>query len=129
MDPLTQKIILLVPRFVTAAKAQLPVDAWSDYLLDALETDLMPVLIPHMKGLYGPLVTNADDVYDILVRYASDPLTRDKIYKSVPPLAPYQTWCNQVIEAALKTLTEEETGANVVVDAVQTPENGHTPPA
>ncbi len=128
MDPLTQKIILLVPRFVTAAKAQLPIDAWADYLLDALETDLMPVLLPHMKGLYGPLVSNEDDVYDILARYAQDPTTRDTIYKSVPPLAPYQMWCNQVIAQALKTLTEDDSGANVVLDAVSTPENGsHSP--
>lgn len=127
MDPLTQKIIQLVPRFVGAAKAQLPVEVWAEYLLDALETDLMPVLLPHMKGIYGPLVCHEDDVYDILMRYAKDPSARDTIYKSVPPLSPYQAWCNAVIEAALKSLTEDPSGANVVVDAVSTPDNGNTP--
>lgn len=124
MDPLSQKIIALVPRFVAAAKSNAPIETWSDHLIDVLEDDLMPVLVPHMKGIYGPLIDNADDVYDVLIKFAKDPAARDKIYTSVPPLAPYKPWCDQVIDAALKTLTDEETGGNVVMEAVGRPENG-----
>lgn len=124
LNPLSKKIVELMPRFVLAGKNNEPIQQWSDHLLDVMEKEIMPILLPDMKATYGPIVQNEDDAYDILIKYAQDETTRDKIYVTILPLAPYKAWCNQVIARAVKDLTGDENGANVVIDAVNGPGNG-----
>lgn len=125
-DPVVQKITGLVPRFLMAAKANAPIEEWSDNLLDALEDEVMPVLLPQMQKDYGPLVKTADDAYDILIRLATDAESRNKIYIAIPYLAPHRAWCDEVINKAIATLTNPENGVTVNVSPNVGDTNGHT---
>jgi hypothetical protein len=120
MDPLTAKIVQLVPKFVKAAKEAQPIPGWGATLLDIVDVEIMPLLVPVWKKQYGPLVQNEDDAFDILVRYAKDPAEREKIFKTITPLDPYKEWVNNVILEAVRLceLDPEASDANVVVHAV-----------
>jgi len=128
LDPLSQKIVNLVPKYVKAGKESKPLVEWGKNLLDDFDTEILPLLLPVWRNQYGPLVKDEDDVYDVLLRYAEDPKEVEKIFKEIPPLAPYKEWCTRVIaEACRQAITEPPEGADVVVDAVTG--NGRTPPA
>lgn len=129
-DPLTQKLVSIIPNFVNAAKSSAPIEDWADYLLDTLETEFMPILLPRLKKQYGPLIKDEDDVFDLIVRYAKDPAYRASMYEQVKPLAPYKPWCDLVIDKAI-ALTEEETPVKVIDHGPDpdTPTNGHSPAA
>ncbi len=120
MDPLSRKIIDLVPHFVGGARANAPAPEWAAYLLGELDTGVMPILLPVMKEKYKPLVNDEDDVYDILLKLAKDPAEREKIYLQIPPLAGYKDWMNRVIDEAvrLEELPEVPESSEVVLSAV-----------
>lgn len=112
MDPLTIKIISLVPKFVEAARTDSSIEEWGDYLLAYFESDIVPLLLPQLKAQYKALVQNEDDVYDIVIRLAKDPAERETIYKRIVPLAPYKDWCNRVIDEAIRLCETEEAPEN-----------------
>ena len=112
MDPLTQKIVELVPKFVAGARTNADVPQWGNYLLDVFDTEVVPLLLPVMKERYGALVQNDDDVYDVILRLAKDPAERENIFKSIPPLAPYKAWILQVVDEAVRLSgVDAESGA------------------
>ncbi len=133
MDPLSAKIIALVPAFVGGAKANGPTKQWADYLLGELETNVMPVLLPVMREKYKPLVESEDDVYDILLKLAKDAGEREKIYQQIPPLSPHRDWLNRVIDEAIRLedmpeAAEEPNGSEGPGGAVLAGVNGHAKP-
>lgn len=124
MDPLTKKIVDLIPKFVGGARANAPVPDWGNYLLEVLDTEVMPVLLPVLKEKYKPLVQNEDDVYDLLIKYAKDPSERLQLFKTIPPLAPHAEWCLKVIDEAVRLIELPDTpvvsnGSDVVLEAVK----------
>jgi hypothetical protein len=126
-DPLTEKVVLHIPKFVDAAKAAAPVPQWGKYLLDLVDVEFVPVLLPSLKKQYGPLVQTEDDVYDILIKLAKDPGERLKIYQAIPPLAPYKEWCGRVMDEAIR-LAETEEAENVVIAHVEANGDTHDAP-
>ncbi len=128
MDPLSKKIIELVPRFVGGARANAPVPDWANYLLEVLDAEIMPVLLPVLKEKYKPLVNDEGDVYDILIKYAKDPAERGTIFLQIPPLAPHKDWVNKIIDEAIRLeeipdvpdTPESVSGGNAVLEAVGT---------
>lgn len=130
MDPLTKKIVELVPKFVGGARANAPIGQWGSYLLEVFDTEILPVLLPTMKEKYKALVKDEDDAYDIILRYAKDPSERSEALKQIPPLAPYAAWVNQVIDEAIRIAETAEpeptSGGNAILETVGV--NGKTPP-
>jgi hypothetical protein len=130
MDPLTKKVVDLVPQFVAAGKAAANVNDWGIKLLDAFDVEIVPLLLPVMRQKYKALVKDEDDVYDIVLRLAQDPDERDMIFKQIPPLAPYKDWALRVIDEAVR-LAQEPTpeedapagGGSAILEAVA--QNGH----
>lgn len=122
MDPLTKKVIELVPQFVGGARANAPIAEWGEFLLDKFDTEILPLLLPIMKEKYKALVKDEDDCYDIILRYAKDPEERASALKQIAPLAPYGPWVNQVIDEAIRIAetpeSPEPSGATVVLDAI-----------
>jgi hypothetical protein len=121
LDPLTEKIVKLVPKYVTAAKKSEPIETWGDTLLADFDTEILPILTPMMKKQYGVLVKDEDDVYDILLRYAKDPKEREVIFRDITPLAPFREWVNRVVDEAIRlaeTEPAEVAATDVVVEAV-----------
>jgi hypothetical protein len=108
MDPLTKKIIDLVPKFIGGARANAPIPEWGNYLLDVFDTEVVPLLIPVMKQKYPAFVKTEDDVYEVVIKLAKDPTERAEGLKQIPPLTPYLPWVNQVIDEAIR-LAETET--------------------
>jgi|SRR5579871_64214 len=104
MDALTRKIVDLIPKFVSGAKANAPVTEWGNYLLEVVDAEVMPLLLPVLKERYKPLVQNEDDAYDLLMKYAKDPQERVNFFKTVPPLAPHKEWSLKVIDEAVRLL-------------------------
>lgn len=120
MDPLTKKVVELVPKFVGGARANAPIGEWGSFLLDAFDTEVLPVLLPVLKEKYPAFVKDEDDAYDIVLRLAKEPNERAKVFSEIKPLAPYTVWVNQVIDEAIRLAeTPEETPVEVV-----NPENG-----
>ncbi len=120
MDPLSQKIIDLVPKFVGAAKASAPVPQWGAYLLDMFDTEILPVLLPVLQAKYKALVKDEDDVYDIVLRLGKDAGERENVFKQIPPLAPYRPWVNAVIDHAIMLAESPEVEENAPQEAVIT---------
>ncbi len=119
LDPLNQKIVALVPKYVDAGKKSLQVVEWGKNLLDDFELDILPLLLPAWKKQYGPLVRDEDDCYDILLRYAEDEKEVAKIFEAIPPLAPYRVWVSRVIEEAIKLAqADPQDSTDVITDAV-----------
>lgn len=102
MDPLTKKIVELVPKFIGGAQSNSPAPEWGAYLLDIFEAEIFPIVYPMMKEKYKALIKDEDDAYDILIRYAKDPEERALALKQIPPLLPYGAWCNLVIDEAVR---------------------------
>lgn len=134
MDPLTQKVISLVPKFVEAGKAAAPVPEWGAFLLEMFDTEIMPLLLPVLQKKYKALVKDEDDVYDIMLRLASDPDEREEIFKQIRPLAPHREWALRVIDEAVRLAQEPDvdpqsgdapvsTGGSAILTAVE--KNGH----
>lgn len=126
MDPLTKKIIEIVPKFTQAAKAASPPEDWGRYLLDVTDVEIVPLLLPKLRNEYGALVQDEQDVYDILLKLGKNPAEREKIFKHIPPLAPYKEWVGKVLDEAIRLAeTDEEapTGGNAILEAVGS--NGH----
>ena len=124
MDPLTKKIVDLIPKFVGGAKANAAVDHWGNYLLEVLDIEVMPVLLPVLREKYKPLVQNEDDVYDLLIKFAKDPTERTNLFKTIPPLAPHKEWCLKVIDEAVRLIElpdapPDSNGANVILEAAK----------
>ncbi len=121
-DPLTKKIIDIVPKFVGGARANAPIKEWGAYLLDVFDGEILPLLLPVMRQKYGALAQTEDDVYDIVIRLSKDLSERELALKQIPPLAPYAAWVNQVIDAALVLAETPEgelsTGGNSILEAV-----------
>lgn len=126
MDPLTKKIISLVPKFVGGARANAPIGEWGNYLLQVFDTEVLPLLLPAMREKYRALVKDEDDVYDIVLRLSKDPDERALALKQIPPLAPYLPWVNQVIDEAIRIAEtpESEPGSTVESTAEATIVNG-----
>ncbi len=122
MDPLTKKIVELVPKFVGGARANAPIPEWGNFLLDVFDAEVLPILLPVMREKYRALVQTEDDAYDIILRLAKDPQERAEAIKQIPPLTPYLPWVNQVIDEAIRLAETPEaelsTGGNAVLDAV-----------
>jgi len=102
MDPLTKKIIELVPKFVGGAQANAPVGEWAGFLLDSFDVEIVPLLLPTMKEKYKPFIQNEDDVYDAVLKMAKDPKEREQIFAHIKPFAPYKPWINSVIDEAVR---------------------------
>lgn len=109
-DPLSQKIIAVIPTFLKAAQANAPIDQWSDYLGDVIEKEIMPILVPMMKEKYKfmPVEITEDTVYDGLIKRAKDPAEREIVFKQIPPLEPYREWVNKVIDETIKQFEADE---------------------
>lgn len=125
MDPLTKKIVDLIPKFVGGARANASIKEWGNYLLDVFDAEILPLLMPVMKEKYKALVKDEDDCYDVFLRYAKDPDERALALKQIPPLAPYLPWVNQVIDEAIHlaetetdTPQENSAGGNSILEAV-----------
>ncbi len=125
MDPLSQKIVDIVPRFVEAGKAAAPVTEWGAFLLETFDTEIMPLLLPVLKKKYKVLVKDEDDVYDIVLRLAKDPEEKETVFKQIPPLSPYRDWCIRVIDEAVRLAESPEveedigsTGGSSILEAV-----------
>lgn len=125
MDPLTKKIVELVPKFVGGARSNAPIGEWGNYLLNIFDTEVLPLLLPVMKEKYKALVSDEDDAYDIVLRYAKDPAERAEALKQIPPLLPYAPWVNQVIDEAIRLVETDDTsipenapGGSSILDAV-----------
>lgn len=135
MDPLTQKVVQVVPKFIEAGKAAAPVEEWGDFLLETFDTEFVPLLLPSLRKQYPVLVKTEDDVYDIVLKLAKDPGEREKIFQTIKPLSPYRDWALRVIDEAVRlaeTPDVEEahivaqtgvTGGSAILTAVE--KNGH----
>jgi hypothetical protein len=123
MDPLTKKIIELVPKFIGGARANASIPEWGGYLLEVFDTEVITLLLPAMKLKYQAFVSTEDDVYDVVIKLAKNPNERAEGLKQIPPLAPYLPWVNQVIDEAIR-LAETEvpetpaTGGNAILTEV-----------
>lgn len=118
MDPLTKKIVELVPKFVGGAQSNAPVGEWGNYLLEIFDTEVLPLLLPAMKAKYKSLVKDEDDLYDIVLRLAQDPEERAEAFKQIVPLAPYQAWCNLVIDEAIRLAQAPDVEEAAIVTTV-----------
>ncbi len=125
LDPLSKKIIEMVPKFVGGARSNAPVSEWGAYLLNIFDVEILPVLLPVLKEKYKALVKDEDDAYDIVIRFAKDPSERNEALKQIPPLLPYVSWVNLVIDEALRLAETDEAPApetassgSAILDAV-----------
>lgn len=124
LDPLTQKIVDLVPKFIGGARSNAPVPEWGSYLFNVFDSEIVPLLLPVMKEKYRAIVSNEDDVYDIVIKLAKDPAERAAGLKQIPPLAPYLAWVNPVIDEAIRIAESPEPeatagGGNAILAEIQ----------
>lgn len=99
MSPVSQKIAAHIPTILEAAKTNQPVEKWADFVGQILDVEIMPLLVPEMIAKYKPFVKDEDDVYNGLLEKSKDPDEREKIFKAIPPLAPYREWVGRVLDA------------------------------
>jgi hypothetical protein len=122
MDPLSKKIVELVPKFIGGARANAPVPEWGSYLLDVFDTEVMPLAFPVLKEKFKALVKTEDDAFDLIIKLAADPDERANAIKQIPPLMPYLPWVNQVIDEAIRLAEAPEietaTGGSSILEAV-----------
>lgn len=124
MDPLTKKIVDLVPKFVGGARSRASIPEWGNYLLDVFDAEVLPLALPVMKEKYRALIQDEDDAYDVIIRLAKDPAERAAALEQIPPLKPYLGWVNQVIDEAVRLaeIPEPEispaSGGNSILDTV-----------
>lgn len=122
MDPLTKKIVELVPKFIGGARSNSPIPQWGNYLLEVFDTEVLPLALPMMKAKFKALVKTEDDAYDLIIKLAKDPEERAEALKQIPPLMPYMAWVNQVIDEAIRLVEapeeEEPKGESVVLEAM-----------
>lgn len=107
-DPLMQKIISLVPKFVEAARSNQPIPQWGAYLLEVFEVEILPLAVPVVQAKYKLVHVDEDMVYDGVIENAKNPAECEEVFKQIPPLAPYREWVNKVIAEAVR-LAEIET--------------------
>lgn len=102
MDPLTQKVTEFVPKFIEAGKREAPISEWGRYLLEVFEEEFLPVVTPMLKKQYPVFISDEDDAYEAIVKYAQDPKEKEKIFSAIPPLVPIKPWALQVIDEAVR---------------------------
>lgn len=91
-----QKIMSYVPVFVEAAAKNGDAEKWAPFLLNLLDTQIVPALVDHYKGF-----ASEDIIWEKLIDAANDPETFESIFAKAPALAPYRDWVRKVIDAAL----------------------------
>lgn len=111
-DPIMKKIAPHIPQFIEAASENAPPEKWASYLIEVLDTQIVPLL----KKQYSIFKLSDDDVWEKLIAAGENQDVVAKIFEVVPDLAPYSDWVNSVIVDAIKQFDAETGGQADLVD-------------
>lgn len=107
-DPIYRKLAPHIPQFVEAATDNAPPEKWASYLVEVLDTQIVPMLVKQ----YSMFGVDEDDIWEKLLTAAESQDTINKIYEFAPELAPYADWVNAVIAASVASFNEEPAATN-----------------
>lgn len=112
-NPVLEKIAPYIPQFEQAARTDQSLEKWADYLLEVLDRDLMPALVPYVRKVKSVPAFYSDDklqdmIYDGLIEAAGNAEEVNKIFEFAPTLRPYENWVRGVITEAVRIVNEPE---------------------
>lgn len=122
-DPVLKKLLPHIPIFEEAASNSEPTEKWGGYLIDVLDTQVIPALLKRFDGMI-----DEDGIWERLIAASEDDSKIQKIYEYAPSLEPYRDWVLSIIKEAVKQfdangddLEEPEVSAGTTVNGANEP--------
>jgi|KBSSwiStaDraftv2_1062776.scaffolds.fasta_scaffold21569_3 hypothetical protein len=96
-DIVLKKLLVHVPSFEEAAEKQADPEKWASYLIDVLDTQIVPALVEKYMGF-----ADEDTVWEKLIAASESEEKVAKIFDYAPSLGSHKEWVGKVIQAAVR---------------------------
>lgn len=113
--PVMEVLASHLPKFEEAAKRKEPVREWAEFLLEILEKQVLPLMVPIVREERSVPKFVKDDVVedgivDYLMEQAKEPDTIARVCDFWPTLSSHAAWVQEVVTEAGRVLEKESKG-------------------